>query len=139
MTMADAIAVMQEGQLVQIGSPPTIYEDPDSIYVASRLGTPAMNVLPRGLFPAIAAPSAAATIGVRTEHLRINRAHNGEATGTVTWIEHLGDHNHLHLQLGATDVVSLADPDSGLVVGDRVVVDLDQPLFFAADGQRIRI
>jgi multiple sugar transport system ATP-binding protein len=139
MTMADQIGVMQGGRLVQIGSPRAIYEDPDSIHVATRLGTPTMNLLPRGLFPAIAAPAAAATVGVRTEHLRISRAHNGEAMGTVTWIEHLGDHDHLHLQLGTADVVSLADPDSGLAVGDRVVVGLDQPLFFAADGQRIRI
>jgi multiple sugar transport system ATP-binding protein len=138
MTMADQIGVMQAGRLVQVGSPRAIYEDPDSIQVATRLGTPTMNLLPRALFPAIAGPAAATTVGVRTEHLRISRARNGEATGTVTWIEHLGDHDHLHLQLGAADVVSLADPDSGLVVGDYVVVDLDQPLFFAADGQRIR-
>ncbi len=146
MTMADAIGVMDRGHLVQVGSPRQIYEDPDSIYVASRLGQPAMNLLARGLFPDFAAPSDAATIGVRTEHLRLSRARSGEAgggegTGTVTWIEHLGDHNHLHMQLGGvdgTDVVSLADPDSGLGVGDRVVVSLDQPLFFAADGRRIR-
>jgi multiple sugar transport system ATP-binding protein len=138
MTMADTVGVMQEGRLVQIGSPRAIYEDPDSVYVATRLGLPAMNLLARGLFPALAAPPEAATIGVRTEHLRISRAHGGDGTGTVTWIEHLGDHNHLHLQLGASDVVSLADPDSGLGVGDSVMVDLDQPLFFAADGQRIR-
>src|SRR5262249_49624778 len=75
MTMADQIGVMQAGRLVQVGSPRAIYEDPDSIHVAARLGTPTMNLLPRALFPAIAAPAAATTVGVRTEHLRISRAH----------------------------------------------------------------
>jgi hypothetical protein len=34
-------------------------------------------------------------------------------------------------------VVSLTDPDSGLSVGDSVTMDVDRPLFFAADGRRI--
>src|ERR1700745_3846082 len=44
MTMADRIGVMSAGVLIQLGSPRDIYERPKSVYVASRLGTPAINL-----------------------------------------------------------------------------------------------
>src|SRR5690606_23684057 len=56
MTMADRIGILSEGRLVQIGTPRQIYEDPDNVYVAARLGQPAINVLPMGVIPAENAP-----------------------------------------------------------------------------------
>ena len=67
MTMATHVGVLDEGRLVQFGSPREIYEDPVSLYVASRLGLPRINALPAGLFGG--APSGAATIGLRPEHI----------------------------------------------------------------------
>ncbi len=49
MTMADRIGVMSEGVLIQLGAPREIYERPNSAYVASRLGTPAINLVPAEL------------------------------------------------------------------------------------------
>jgi multiple sugar transport system ATP-binding protein len=77
-------------------------------------------------------------IGVRTEHLAIAKANNGAVTGKVNWIERLGDQNHLHIDVNQQQIVSLVDPDEGLDVGDEVAVTLRKPLFFAADGQRVR-
>ncbi|MBV8566768.1 MAG: TOBE domain-containing protein, partial [Methylobacteriaceae bacterium] len=57
--------------------------------------------------------------------------------GRVTWIERLGDQNHLHVAIEDQEVVTLADPDSDLAVGDDVGVRLVRPLFFDADGVRI--
>ena len=37
--------------------------------------------------------------------------------GAVTWIEHLGDQDHLHIRLADHDFVTLSDPDSGLAQG----------------------
>ena len=51
MTMADRIGVLREGRLVQVGAPREIYEVPRNVYVASRLGSPAMNLLPGDLLP----------------------------------------------------------------------------------------
>jgi multiple sugar transport system ATP-binding protein len=139
MTMASRIGVMDAGRLVQIGSPRDIYENPASTYVATRLGQPAINLLPRKLLGETPMPPAAATIGARTEHIRLAKA-NGDAnglTGAIKWVEHLGDQHHLHVSLGEADIVTLADPDSGLTVGDRVAINLIRPHYFAADGQRI--
>ena len=55
--MATRIGVLREGSLVQIGTPREIYEDPNDLYVATRLGQPHINLVPRGLFPAIAMPA----------------------------------------------------------------------------------
>jgi multiple sugar transport system ATP-binding protein len=139
MTMASRIGVMEAGRLVQIGTPREIYENPVSTYVATRLGQPAINLLPRALLGEMALPPSAATIGARTEHVRLAKS-TGAAntvTGAIKWVEHLGDQNHLHVTLGNAEIVTLADPDSGLSVGDKVSIELARPLFFGADGLRI--
>jgi multiple sugar transport system ATP-binding protein len=137
LTLSTRIGVLNRGVLVQVGSPRDIYERPVDTYVATRLGSPGINLLPCAILPECRAPAGAATIGVRTEHLHIRKAANGSAVGKVTWIERLGDQNHLHVAVADRDVVSLTDPDSGLSVGDSVTMDVDRPLFFAADGRRI--
>lgn len=138
MTLASRIGVINQGSLVQVGTPRMVYEDPADIYVATRLGSPGINLLPRALFPDLEAPTATATIGVRTEHLAIAKANSGAVMGKVHWIERLGDQNHLHIEVNQQQIVSLVDPDEGLGVGDEVAVSLRKPLFFAADGQRVR-
>jgi multiple sugar transport system ATP-binding protein len=137
MTMATRIGVLDHGRLVQIGSPREIYESPRNIYVATRLGMPSINLLPPSAFPAHPSPAGTKVIGARTEHVGIARA-NGGAHAKVEWIEHLGDQNHLHLAIGEHKLVTLVDPAIELAVGDRVDIALRQPLYFGADGERIR-
>ena len=60
------------------------------------------------------------------------------ASGRVRWVEHLGDQDHLHVDLGERDFVTLADPNSGLGPGDEVAIALTDPLFFNAAGERVR-
>jgi len=138
MTMADRIGILREGRLVQIGTPREIYETPADLYVAERLGSPRINLLPAGLLPAPGMPAGTATVGARTEHFRLTGGDvDGAATARVDWIEHLGDQNHLHLVLGDHRLVTLVDPDSTLRPGDAVAVELTSPLFFNGDGARL--
>lgn len=136
LTMANRIGVLDHGRLVQIGSPREIYEAPRNIYVATRLGMPAINLLPPRAFPHHSSPAGTTTIGARTEHVTIARA-NGSAHAKVEWIEHLGDQNHLHLSVGEHKLVTLVDPEVELAVGDSIDVALRAPLYFGADGERI--
>ncbi len=136
MTMADRIGILSEGELVQIGSPREIYETPANLYVAARLGQPQMNILPAGLIEC-PMPAGTVVIGARTEHLHIKTAKNGEANGRIGWVEHLGDQNHLHVELGGRKIVSLTEPGSGFRAGDEVKVELTAPLFFDRTGARI--
>ena len=134
---AARIGVIDRGRLVQVGTPRQIYEEPVNAYVATRLGSPGINLLARSLFPDAAAPAATAVIGARSEHTRIRKARNGSGIGKVTWIEHLGDRNHLHVAVEDGELVTLADPDSALAVGDPVSVELVRPLFFDRAGNRV--
>jgi multiple sugar transport system ATP-binding protein len=138
MTMASRIGVLDGGRLVQLGSPREIYEDPVNIRVATRLGSPSVNLVPRSLFPSLRVPEQTVTIGVRTEHVRIRKSANGAAVGRVRWVEHLGDRSHLHVTVADTDVVTLSDPHADLVVGDEVAIEMLAPLFFDARGERLR-
>jgi multiple sugar transport system ATP-binding protein len=136
MTMATRIGVLKQGKLVQLGTPREIYEDPAETYVATRLGQPRINLMPRRLFPSLPTPDQAETIGVRTEHLKIDRHHQGAAQ--VARIEHLGDQRYLHLSLSGQSIVTLAGQDTDLSVGDSVALQLERPLFFDRDGMRVR-
>jgi multiple sugar transport system ATP-binding protein len=137
LTLATRIGVMDRGRLVQVGTPREIYENPVDAYVATRLGSPGINLVPRSVFPAMPAPPATVTVGVRTEHVRIRKANNGSALGKVSWIEHLGDQDHLHVAIGERDFVTLGDADAGLAVGDQVALEVTRPLFFDAAGRRV--
>ncbi|HEY4161901.1 MAG TPA: ABC transporter ATP-binding protein [Dongiaceae bacterium] len=136
MTMASRIGVLKQGRLVQLGTPREIYEDPAETYVATRLGQPRINLVSRSLFPDLAAPPGAETIGVRTEHLRIGRQAGGGAN--VVRVEHLGDQRYLHLTLSGQPIVTLAGHDADFEVGDSVKLELTRPLFFDVAGMRVR-
>jgi multiple sugar transport system ATP-binding protein len=138
MTMANRIGVLDRGRLAQLGSPREIYENPASIYVATRLGQPQINLLPAGLIPDGGSPRAATTLGARTEHLHIAKAANGSALGKVEWIEHLGDQSHLHIRIGETRITSLVAADAAFATGDGVDVRLTKALYFDATGDRVR-
>ena len=91
MTMATHIGVLDRGKLVQFGAPRDIYENPVSVYAASRLGQPRINVLPADVFGG--APDGAVTIGLRPEQIM-----QGEGEDSlVQRIERLGDQTRLHL------------------------------------------
>jgi multiple sugar transport system ATP-binding protein len=131
MTMASHVGVLDKGRLVQFGSPREIYEQPISIYVASRLGQPRINILPADLFGH--APDGARSIGLRPEQI-----FQGEGQDSlVTRVEHLGDQTRLHLHLGGHDLVTVTDARTPLVAGAVVKIRPKGPFYFGADGARI--
>ena len=135
MTMADRVGILADGHLLQIGTPREIYEDPNSIHVAARLGQPQINVVPVDAL-GIEAPASAAIAGLRTEHLEIMPDDAGAAR--VERIEHLGDQNRLHLDLAGHPIAMLADGHTNLSRGQSVTLTPRDPLFFDQDGLRVR-
>lgn len=131
MTMATHVGVLHEGRLVQFGSPREIYEQPISIYAATRLGQPRINVLPADLFPG--APAKAKSIGLRPEHI-----HQGEGqNATVMRVEHLGDQTRLHLSFKTHNLVTVTDAHTGFKGGETVKIQPSKPLYFDAAGMRL--
>jgi multiple sugar transport system ATP-binding protein len=131
MTMATHVGVLDQGKLVQFGSPREIYENPVSIYAASRLGQPRINILPADLFPG--APDTAVKIGLRPEQI----VQGSGEDSLVTRVEHLGDQTRLHLSFKNHDLVSVTDAHTTLSEGDILRIRPEKPFYFNADGARI--
>jgi len=131
MTMATHVGVLQEGELVQFGSPRDIYEDPVSVYVAARLGAPRINLLPADLFGSM--PIQARTIGLRPEHICYGEGHEA----TVKRIEHLGDHTRLHLDYKGHSITALSPTGNPYTAGSSVKIQPENPLWFDEQGNRI--
>ena len=132
MTMATHVGVLDQGKLAQFGTPREIYEDPVSIYTASRLGSPKINILPADLFPG--APVGAASIGLRPEHIRLTEGHDAQAMR----VEYLGDQTRLHLKINNLDLITLTEAHTSIKSGDYLTIIPQSPLYFDASGKRIK-
>ncbi|MEM8822456.1 MAG: ABC transporter ATP-binding protein [Pseudomonadota bacterium] len=130
MTMATHVGVLEEGRLVQYGTPKEIYENPSSVYVASRLGLPRINILPASLFPG---EHRGAQIGLRPENIR-----QGEGVeATVLRSEHLGDQTRLHLEVEGHPITTLTDPHQDYAANTTIKISPQSPLYFDASGARV--
>jgi multiple sugar transport system ATP-binding protein len=132
MTMATHVGVLDRGRLVQFGTPREVYEQPVSIYAASRLGQPHINILPADLFGP--APANAAHIGLRPEQIRQGEGHES----LVRRIEHLGDQTRLHLSIGSHNLTTVTDAHTPLRAGDIIRIQPQRPFYFDAAGARIQ-
>ncbi len=154
MTMGDRIAVMSQGRLEQIGTPDEIYNHPASLFVATFLGSPPMNVLAGeiadGSFRSgplsLALPNrpmapGAVTLGVRPQHVRVTAA---AAAGTIPVVvyalEHLGRESIVIADDGTGNKLrALVEPGFHAKIGDSLGIAPDPAfcLFFGADGRRL--
>ncbi len=130
MTMATHVGVLRDGKLVQYGTPREIYENPNSVYVASRLGLPRINVLPSEMF---AGNHKGPQMGLRPEN--ITQGDGIEAR--VVRAEHLGDQTRLHLTLNGQPITTIADPHVNYVPDQPISISPKNPLYFDANGARI--
>jgi ABC-type sugar transport system ATPase subunit len=156
MTMADRIAVLNEGQLRQVGTPREVYDTPADLFVAGFIGAPPMNtatvaieagtaVLGQSRLPLGGAglPSDA-VLGVRPEHLHVDPS--GPLRAVVTQTEWLGHEALLRVQLSGVDgdagrwIVRLSTEVAALEPGTQVnlrVAPGDVHLFDAASHLRL--
>ena len=143
MTMADRVAVLRGGVLQQIDSPERIYAEPVNLFVATFIGSPAMNLLRAELAPAdggavscrigsatIAVPERlldehpalarsvgrAIAVGVRPDAVRVLPRDQDGLPGRVIAVERLGSAEILHIDSDAAPVEHEAVSD-GLTDG----------------------
>ena len=153
LTMADRIAVLRRGQIVQIGTPHDIYDRPATTFVAQLVGTPRINLLTAGrengtihvagspiqlpLDTRHGALPASFTLGVRPEDVQ-PRA-DGPFTGQVTLIEPLGVETVLHIKAGDQMLVSTVAGMTPLRIGEQVrfAIARERLHFFGPDGERV--
>ena len=143
LTLANRIGVLDRGKLVQLGTPQQVYQDPDTVAVASRLGSPRINLLARSALPQLAAPEQVQTIGVRAEHMQIHSTESGLVSGVpaqVIRLERLSDQHLVHLRLPDSEheLIVSCGPGHVAQAGQKVLIQITQCLWFDAADQRVR-
>ena len=105
MTLADRVAILEQGVLQQLGTPRQIYEDPANLFVAGFIGSPPMNLLGGRLEPGrfvagahavpvgLDASAGSATFGIRAEDCSLVEPGAGLLDGRLWALELLGDHS----------------------------------------------
>ena len=132
MSLADRIAVMRQGEIVQLGTPTEIYHAPADTFVGGFIGNPPMNFLRAGalggrvVLEGFAVPSPVegeVLLGVRPEDLRVSKEQaEGAFRDRVLVVEPLGPHLQLTLEREGETFRALADPDFSVAFGEEVWV-----------------
>jgi multiple sugar transport system ATP-binding protein len=137
MTMGDRIAVMNKGQLQQLGTPEELYEHPANTFVARFIGSPAMNMLPSAV---LGIGGTGKLAGFRPEHVQLGngRAGAGSLSAAVEVVEYLGDEQLGHLRLGDHQIVVKLPVEPRLQAGQQETfsVPLDKVLLFDEESTR---
>jgi ABC-type sugar transport system ATPase subunit len=140
MTLADRIAVLNGGALMQVGPPSELYTRPANLFVAKFIGTPEMNVVDARAAQASrltgALPAEVASVGVRAEDLRLAP---GGVGAQVDVVEHLGAEALVHLRVEMIELIARVDAQAVPRSGERVQVAIDPARLhcFDAGGARI--
>ena len=152
LTMADRIAVLRGGRIVQIGTPHDIYDRPATTFVAQLVGSPRINLLQagreNGSIHLAGSPIALDTgtagalpasflLGVRPEDVQPRP--DGPFTGEVALIEPLGVETLLHIRSGEQTLVSTVPGMTDLRIGSpvRFAIARERLHFFGPDGIRV--
>ena len=145
MTMGDRIAVMNNGELQQVGTPKALYDAPRNRFVAGFIGSPSMNfvdvdVKPDGHNLRLARDGIevhldaaqvstlqerhldVVTVGFRPEHITVGtgRGPGLHVTARVDVVEFLGSTEMVHSMSDQTDVVAILNADQTLTEGETV-------------------
>ncbi len=149
MTMADRIAVIRSGKVIQVDSPQVIYDDPKDSWVASFIGNPPMNLIPgsylskgqielNGVQPAITVNALAnktdlalgskVQVGIRPEDVQVSstQADGIAIKGEVYLLESLGDSIIVDIMVGGSIVKARAKADFKAQIGDKLFVKFDE-------------
>ena len=150
MTLADRVVVMKQGKVQQVGTPTEIYDNPANTFVASFIGSPAMNLMDGtmsgGTFSGdkvtiadLPAPDGPVTLGFRAEDAALADV-DGQITAPIYTIELLGDATMLTVRAGGQLVSVKANKDYRAEIGDVVSFSIPAEICHAFDstsGERL--
>lgn len=155
MTLADKIVVLKEGRIQQAGTPLSLYDDPQNVFVAGFIGSPTINLLKGSIThgklsiphletlkldvsDTITSSMSELIIGLRPQHLKLAKSGDLE----VEFTEALGDVSYVYLKTQSGDRVVVESreeklPSTGSKVG--IASTPNKALFFdPTTEQRVR-
>jgi len=160
MTLGDQLVVLDRGQIQQIGTAASLYEQPANTMVARFLGSPPMNLLSArwhdqtlwvkdqqlpcpALYKPLLHPNQALVVGLRPEHLQPQPFEHKEGLGAIaTLVEPLGREAIVRCQLLESELELLWLAPRGWIpqLGDRLRFTVADPhlyLFDATTGRSL--
>ena len=152
MTLADRVVVMNKGLVQQVGTPMEIYDRPANTFVASFIGSPAMNLvsgsIENGVFTGegirieglASTTKGPVTLGFRAEDASLAEAH-GQIEAPIYTVELLGEATMIAMRVAGELVSVKVGKDYRAEIGDVVRVAIPAPachLFDHSTGTRIR-
>ena len=152
MTLADRIAVMDQGKIQQLGTPDEVYNNPANIFVAGFIGSTPMNLIKgdiengtfRGPDTEVAGVSKGSrknvVLGIRPEDVNVAANGKGHLASTLYSLEPTGDQTLVAVRIGEQFVVARGPRDYRQPVGAPIAFEFATDrayLFDAATGLRI--
>ena len=160
MTLADRIAIMKGGKIMQLGTPNEIYNHPKNLYVADFIGRPSMNFLngelkdtkftngllelPMGSYQFIKKTNLKnVTIGIRPEHIitgELSKKAPVITNVTINLVEPMGSDTLVYANLSDVQIRIRMEGNAKVKIGDRLEIGIDPSrasLFDTQTEQRI--
>ena len=142
-SLADRIAVMKDGKILQFDSPDEVYRNPSTLFIGGFIGTPPMNFMPSSLLidnaeldtSLVAVKSAMNALksgfdvifGIRPEDITVERrASMGTIEAEVRVVEPLGSYKLLTAEINGEILKIQVSPDFDIKMGDHIWLRLNQ-------------
>jgi multiple sugar transport system ATP-binding protein len=139
MTMGDRIAVMKKGVLQQVGTPEEVYTSPANTFVATFIGSPAMNLVPSAMLDL---GDARELVGIRPEHVGLanDKLDTVQFEAVAEVVEYLGNEQLVHIRMQDLELVVKLPAEPRLAAGQRAgfSVPLAKLSFFDAQTGEAR-
>jgi len=158
LTMSDRMAVMMDGEILQLDTPNEIYNNPSNIRVAEFVGSPKINILQgecdeKGDIKCIGikitdsiklAQKRNISVGIRPEHMELVSSNDKNSfKGKIVYRENLGSDIFLHVTVneGEQKIIVRSEPSMVIntAVGDQVMIGWDEQkvMVFDIDGKNV--
>ena len=158
LTMSSRMAVMIDGNLLQLDTPQEVYDNPSSLSVAQFVGSPKINIfkgtsdssgtvsfLNVNLKRKSSESNTDLHIGIRPEHLEItNESNENTFSGTVAYRENLGSDIFFHVNIedGSNKIIVRGLPQFTHQISNGSSVNIkrvsDKALLFNQAGMRVQ-
>jgi len=162
LTLADRIAVMNEGNLMQVAAPDVLYNQPQNMFVAGFIGEPPMNFIPGWIhyqnsspyfvsaarelkipvLPEVRinkdglGPERSVVLGIRPESIVIDPMLNGASfKSNVVVYESLGESGIVEISCGSHNLVAITEAELQLKPGDALPFRIDTKKIIVFDPE----
>ena len=150
MTLADRVVVMKDGIIQQVGSPTEIYDNPANAFVASFIGSPAMNLIDGEVInkkftadltsvSGLNVKNSKVTLGFRAEDASVVKS-GGQINAPIYTLEILGDATMVTVKIGQSLVSIKTEKDYRANIEDYVSIHIPSKkchLFDHKTGDRL--